>query len=451
MLCLYLCLRSLQAATDTSAFNWLVFAAFSNVLSGTVRQTSWLGVIVLVPSTLWLLRKRRISWVKTTLLWFSSLLCIYLCISWFQQQPYIERVSPMEDMRDRLPMLYIIKTVSLCVLSIPLLLLPVLAAFISPVWVKTRRSRFAVSIAVTALVAVVLAGFYWYPYHNEVLAPWGYNYVTQRGLIDIPDIGIRPTVLGPVVRIIITLLVFVAIFACAACISSSPVLYQSKTSTRNQAPSGRELVSLLAPFTLVYFALLLPRGAIGYMFDRYLLPLLVVAFIIVLRFYQQRVAARLPTFSIVCIFIVAAYSVAATHDFYSMERARLAAADEIRAAGVPRTAFYGGVGYDGWTEIDSWGYVKSSYVTLPPGPHRTPSWNLTLIPVAICSPGSSLPSSLATLSLSIRWPVMAPLVLPRFPIVLGFRRTPTSSIFRRLPLAALRTPSAIEKAVRTAR
>jgi hypothetical protein len=116
------------------------------------------------------------------------------------------------------------------------------------------------------------------------------------------------------------------------------------------------------------------------MFDRYLLPLLVVTLIFVLGFYQKRVAGRLPPFSLVCLLIVAGYSVAAMHDLYSMERARLAAADEIRAAGVPRTAFYGGIEYDGWTQIDSWGYVKPSFgANLSPGSESTPSselaWN----------------------------------------------------------------------------
>ena len=359
LLCLYLCLRSLQAATTTAAFYWLIFAALSNVLTGTARQTSWLGVIVVVPSTLWLLREHRISWVRAALFWLLSLLCIYGCLKWFNHQPHVERINLIENIRDRGPMLYIIRNVYHFVISVPLLLLPVLVGFISPAWVKTRRSRFAVASAVAALVLVVLAGFYLYRHSPGLgwLAPWGSNYVTQRGLINIPDIGVRPTVLGPQMRIIISFFVFFALFAFAACVSSSSGPYQYETSTRNRIPSGRDLTILLAPFTIVYFALLLPRGAVGLMFDRYLLPLLVVALIIVLRLYQQRVAERLPAFSVVCLFIVAAYSVAALHDLYSMERARLAAADEIRAASVPRTAFYGGVEYDGWTQIDSQGYV----------------------------------------------------------------------------------------------
>jgi hypothetical protein len=144
-------------------------------------------------------------------------------------------------------------------------------------------------------------------------------------------------------------------------------------STRYRIPTGRELAVLFAPFTIAYFALLMPRAAIGSFFDRYAIPLLAVALVVVLRLYQQKVAPRLPALSYVLIFIVAAYSVAATHDYYAMQRARLTAINELRAAGVARTAFFGGFAYDGWTQADRWGYVTSRNINLPPGIHPPPS------------------------------------------------------------------------------
>lgn len=380
LLCLYCCLRASQSPADSAAFRWIILAAVSNVLTGTVRQTSWLGVIVLVPSTLWLLRT-RIPWVKGALLWLGSMLCIFACLKWFGQQPYIERVSLIDNLREGT---FKVGIVSVChfLMAIPSLVLPVMVAFIVPAWVKTRKSWLAVYIAATLLTATALAGSSLHLHHLRIswLAPWGMNYVTPRGLIDIPDIGIRPTVMGPVVRLIITFVALIATFACVACISHSPGTYESGTSLKSRNPTGRDLAFLLAPVTIAYFALLLPRAAINQMFDRYEVPLLFVALIFVLRLYQRKVAARLPAISFIVLFIVAAYSVAAMHDLFAMERARLAAADELRAAGVPRTAFYGGVEYDGWTQIDSWGYVKSQHVTLPPGRHPTPSWNLTSNP-----------------------------------------------------------------------
>ena len=190
-----------------------------------------------------------------------------------------------------------------------------------------------------------------------------------------PEIGTLPKALGPVARETITLLVFTTTLTSVACIFSCPSLQPSESTTRDRILSRRELAILLGPFTVVYLALVLPFGAEGTLFNRYLLPVLAVALIIVLRLYEQKVATRLPTISLVFVFLVAAYSVAAMHDFYAVQRARLLAVSEIRAAGVPRTSFYGGFAYDGWTQAESWGYVVGPHINLPPGIQRAPSWN----------------------------------------------------------------------------
>ena len=99
-----------------------------------------------------------------------------------------------------------------------------------------------------------------------------------------------------------------------------------------------------------------------------------------LLLYQRYVAARLPAVSLMLLVIVSAYSVASMRDFYAMERARLAAANELRVAGVPPTSFYGGFEYDGWTQVESWGYLQSPHLNLPPGSERTPSWAINTKP-----------------------------------------------------------------------
>jgi hypothetical protein len=54
VICLYGCLRALQSTTNRSTIFWLCFAILSNALCGTSRQIAWLGILVMVPSTLWL-------------------------------------------------------------------------------------------------------------------------------------------------------------------------------------------------------------------------------------------------------------------------------------------------------------------------------------------------------------------------------------------------------------
>jgi len=388
LLCLYLCLRALDAATNTSAFNWLIFAAVSNVVSGSVRQTSWLGVIVIVPSTCWILRNRRLPWLKASVLWLISLLCIFACIRWFGHQPFTLRETPIEDILQHRSFGVIVREVFFFVLCIPMILLPVLMAFINPVWVTTRRARIAVFIALAGVAAVVGAlSIHLLLHHHPLqgwLAPWGGTRLTAQGLISFPEIGVRPNVIDPIVRVLISLVVLVAASACMACIFGSPGSRQSGSAPRYTALSSREFASLLAPFTTVYFALLLPHAAVGSLSQRYLLPLLVVALAAALRLYQRKVGtARLPVLSLVCFLIIAGYSVAAMHDFYAMERARLTAANEITAAGIPRIGFYGGFNYDSWTQVENRGYVTPSNVNLPPGIRPMPPGNPASAPCGV--------------------------------------------------------------------
>jgi hypothetical protein len=124
---------------------------------------------------------------------------------------------------------------------------------------------------------------------------------------------------------------------------------------------------LLAPFTLGYLALLLPRALYVVVFDRYLLALIMVAMLVLLRFYQDRVQPRLPWASLLLLAIFAAYAISATHDTFSMFRARLAAIEELRAAAVPDTAIDAGFDTNILTQIDQTGFENDSRIVIPAG------------------------------------------------------------------------------------
>ena len=59
VICFYGCIRALQATTSRATVLWLCFAVATNGICGTARQITWLGILVMVPSTLWLLRAQR--------------------------------------------------------------------------------------------------------------------------------------------------------------------------------------------------------------------------------------------------------------------------------------------------------------------------------------------------------------------------------------------------------
>ena len=88
LLCAYLCQRALLSSSATEAIVWLCIATATNVVGGTVRQIAWLGALAMVPSTGWLLRKRRGILPVSIVLWIASVASIFLAIRWFNHQPY---------------------------------------------------------------------------------------------------------------------------------------------------------------------------------------------------------------------------------------------------------------------------------------------------------------------------------------------------------------------------
>ncbi len=378
LLCIYLCLRAIQAETDRAAFAWLVFACLSNAIGGTARQTAWLGVILIVPSTFWLIRRRRPPLVASVAVWLFSLAFIYGTMRWFAQQPYSLRESLIEGYIDRDLVYHLAGNVIRACFNMFLFLLPVLIAFAGRFPFRSRR---IVQYAAAAVLILAAIAFYLGQSHHliEWLAPFegDGNFVSPGGLVDIPEIGLRPLVLQPWVQAIVTIVTLAVAISFLAFVADwfrqdrapSPQQHTANAS-RFSAPTWQEILILLGPFSLGYIALLLHRGAFNNLYDRYLLPLLPVALILVIRFYQETVADRLPSITIAVLVIFTVFGIAGTHDVFAVRRARIAAAHELIAAGVPRTSFYGGFEYDGWTQIEAMGFVNSGTMLMPDGFHE---------------------------------------------------------------------------------
>ncbi len=88
LFCIYMCQRAVAASTDRAALLWLCAATLVNIAGGTVRQIAWLGALVMVPSTAWLLRRRRGMKLVGIALWIVTLAGVLVCLHWFNKQPY---------------------------------------------------------------------------------------------------------------------------------------------------------------------------------------------------------------------------------------------------------------------------------------------------------------------------------------------------------------------------
>jgi len=207
---------------------------------------------------------------------------------------------------------------------------------------------------------------------HSYLAPVSGNYVSERGLLDgLEMVGVRPTVLPIGVRFAATIVV-VSVILCFA-ILMVWLRTERRPDARENDVSWRTTLLLLGPLAVAYFLLLCPRALFrGLMYDRYLLPLIVLLLPLLLRLYQERIAERLPVLSLLATLLFAGFGVAGMHDLFALYRARLEAINEIRSEGVGRTSIRGGWGYDGWTQLEVTGYVNEPNLTVPAGAYHIP-------------------------------------------------------------------------------
>ncbi len=384
VICLYACLRALEAddaQSQAKTISWIIVAVATSALGGTVRQIAWLGFLVMVPSTLWLLRRhRRVLWSGAAA-YIAGLATIGLSLLWFQHQPYSVPEHILQGSLGIANAVSVAQNFVRLAFDAPLFLLPLLLLFVlvAPSFGRVARLRFSLGAACAILFALVQGQrhklIFW-------LAPYLGNYVTVYGLVDgTPLHSPRPIVLEFAVRLLITGAAIAGILALFATLRTSFKTPFHVPETTAQ-PSSQTLAILLGPFTLAYLGLLLPRAAYGELFDRYLLPLLMLAALALLRYYQARVRPNVPAISLILLLPVAAFSVAGTHDTFAMYRARLAAIHEITSTGVPPTALDGGFEYNGWTQIETSGYINDPRIQNPQDAYHPPQ---TTLPT-LCTP-----------------------------------------------------------------
>ncbi|HEV2578527.1 MAG TPA: glycosyltransferase family 39 protein [Acidobacteriaceae bacterium] len=368
--CIYCCLRAMESSNTRAVLSWLVLAEIVGLLGGTTRQIAWVTVLAMVPSAAWILRRRRGVLLLGVALWLVSVAFIGACMWWFKHQPFnvpellIQHRLRWRDARE------LAGTLLAALLCLCLVLMPALAAGS----VALRRMKWwqLALLLAGSIVAVLVCRFITYHLTEKGLLPWTGDIIDKLDVFDSPNawlLGVAPTTLGVTGRAIGSAIVLftTALFVVA--------LYKTRGSVRSGAAhrhSWRDLITLFAPFTAAYLALLIPRGIWAMVIDRYLLPLIVIALIFLLRLYQERVSSTLPWTSWVVLFILGAFTVLGTHDWIASHRARLQAVQQLERAGIPRSKIEAGYEFDGMTQIDLRGVVIDPRVHYPPSVDTRP-------------------------------------------------------------------------------
>ena len=367
VLCLYGCLRALQSSTSRAIIGWLCFAVATNAICGTSRQLAWLGILVMVPSTLWLLRGQRRVLLAGAAATASGVLFILGCMLWLKRQPY---TTPETFQVSSVPVAYLVKQFIYFFLDIPFLLLPIVVLFFPQIWKSRPR--------VIALLCALLLGYLFlatYPSHlrgsfRSLLEPTIGDWVNAYGGYELSARGTPPLLLHGWVRALLTLATFSSLLG----LISSLIRSRGMSSVKSSPSSGlswKELGVLLAPFTIAYTLLLLYRAVTianagtPVVLDRYSLGLLVVALVLLVRYYQEKIRLQLSLASVLPVAMTAIFSVAITHNMFAFYRARVAIAAELRAAGVPDTAVDNGWEYNIGVELHYADHINNPGIVLP--------------------------------------------------------------------------------------
>lgn len=367
LICLYGCLRAVQATTPRAAMLWLCFAVATNAVFGTARQIAWLGVLVMVPSTLWLLRSQRRILIAGSAATLAGAFFIFACMEWLKRQPY---VLPPQPLPAHFRLGSSLLTLADFFLAIPFLLLPIIALFLPTL----RKSR----PAVIAILTLIVLGYLFlgiYPSHLrggfplEPTMGGGGNWISVHGIHEGHQLhGNPPLFLNVPAQALITIVCFGGLLAVLISLLHSYRLQPHRTLPSAQSAqdvSWKQLAILLVPFTLAYTALLIPRTATGWIYDRYTLELGAVALICLVRYYQEQIQPRIPLLGTVLVATMAVLGVAITHNHFSVYRARVALAAELHANGIPDTSIDNGFEQNFIVELQYADHINDSTIVFP--------------------------------------------------------------------------------------
>ncbi len=350
LVCLYSCIRAVTAEGVKGAVAWLILCTFASLMGGTGRQTVWLGALVMVPSTAWLLRSHKSIPKIAAALWIFSFAFVLLCISWFEHQPYS---VPEHLAADHASIVALSHNMAFFALTTLLFSLPSLATYLHTLGRNWKKQLPPLLLILAALLYFGLAR------RRHVFAPW------LMGM-QVP--------MGGGVRIILTVFLAAVLYSLA-----NSVLVRMRPSSAGAEDGGslpwHSLLWLLGPFTLAYLALMIPRaasqGVLGVgIFDRYTIALVPVIAIVGLRFYQEQIRPGIPIPALVTLAAFSGFAVVSTHDYFATERAVVAASSSLIDAGIPRTAIQAGFEYDGWTEVETTGHLNDPRVLVPTGAYH---------------------------------------------------------------------------------
>jgi hypothetical protein len=346
---------------------WMTAGTLAGALAGCTRQIYWilpLTSLSVIAIARWRNRD-RLNAALAVLMILASVIAMVAVLRWFGHQPYTIGLHIAWGQRPLASVAIgafraLLKLADTCAL----LLIPVLMLYLRPATKLFSRKTLIEGITITAAAFLLYDASprRWTPRLGNILTPYGLLYPGDVML------GTKPVVLTPAVRLTLGALMFASL---APFLAVTLRTTSRSSFSRLQQSTIWPFLALSVPFALVSALALCGLTSVGQtwaaadLFDRYAIPFLPMIAIAALWAYQSYIRDRVPAIGCVVLAVFAAYATASTHDAFVLNRARLNAAEALRAAGVPRNEILAGVEYDGATEVEIAGHVNDYRVVNP--------------------------------------------------------------------------------------
>lgn len=332
-----LCIRILGAKTSRATQFWIAAAFSASFLLGTVRQLLWLGTLLMVPCAVWLVRKRRGVLLWTSACFVLAVLAIAEVLHWWNHQPYFLN----EPLILHYPLASWARYVILPPIELLVLMAPVLSIFLAH---RASRRIYVIS-AVLALVS--LLGIMANPY--DLLRTASHDIFGE----------------APQWVFLLALTYASALLPITLQAAREGLAVGSHTA-RNGPITLRGLLLILAPFSLVVFALVISRASF---YPRYLLESVAALTIWLIKLWsdsmEQKVGCGIVAPLLVAVYC--AFSVIQTHDLFRSAAATLSSIQWYTSQGMPRNELEAGFDFDGWYQIERTGFVNDQRIRVPAG------------------------------------------------------------------------------------
>jgi len=368
--------RAEESAGEPKGYGWLALGVATGFIGGTGRQVVWLVPVIVLPYLAWVRRQQRWFRLSAEAAWVAVLAGLNFTTSWFNHQLYtIFQPSVFSELilMIKHPFATVNITARLFMMLI-LFTLPAAIPLILRSFAETWRGPLGRKLLVATLLLVVLAAIAIHP--SLASLPWISSTLNWQGINGDAPLPGRPIVLIRPIRVLVAITVYFAVCILAGEVWNIRRLARRALQIVVEPSGGGFMFAAMSLVSVVYFVLLLIRGADFDIFDRYLLPILPWAATAALLWFakdnprSEGMLRKSMPIAWALLAVLAFYAIASTQDLWALAKARVEATRKLEAGGVPRTAIDAGSEYNAWTELMNSGRINSRWVRNPPGSYN---------------------------------------------------------------------------------